>query len=90
LGELLGSMNLNQYSVSSAQPGLSVDRIVNLKIPHPPIQEQKAIANFLDRQTTKIDALITETKNSIALLKEHRTALISAAVTGKIDVREAA
>lgn len=64
--------------------------IANFYIAEPTLTEQTSIANFLDNQTTKIDALITETQNSIALLKEHRTALISAAVTGKIDVREAA
>lgn len=62
----------------------------NLPLTLPSIEEQTAIVNFLDLQTAKIDALITETQASIALLKEHRIALISAAVTGKIDVREAA
>ncbi|MCP5243790.1 MAG: hypothetical protein H6940_10230 [Burkholderiales bacterium] len=42
---------------------------------------------FLDSETTKIDELINEAKKAIELLKERRTALISAAVTGKIDVR---
>jgi type I restriction enzyme S subunit len=44
----------------------------------------------LDTETAKIDAIVKETQNSIELLKEHRTALISAAVTGKIDVRHLA
>jgi len=57
-------------------------------IPYPNKNEQKQIAIFLDKQTTKIDSLVKETKTSIELLKEHRTALISAAVTGKIDVRD--
>jgi type I restriction enzyme S subunit len=54
----------------------------------PDIQEQQKIAQFLDRETSKIDNLITKTRTSIDHLKEYRTALISAAVTGKIDVRE--
>jgi type I restriction enzyme S subunit len=54
----------------------------------PDIQEQQKIAQFLDRETGKIDNLITKTRTSIDHLKEYRTALISAAVTGKIDVRE--
>ena len=66
---------------------LTAEKLNELAIVVPDASEQTAIANFLDRQTTKIDALITETQKSIALLKEHRTALISAAVTGKIDVR---
>ncbi|MFN6274542.1 MAG: restriction endonuclease subunit S [Microcystis sp.] len=54
----------------------------------PDLQEQQKIAQFLDRETGKIDNLITKTRTSIDHLKEYRTALISAAVTGKIDVRE--
>jgi len=53
----------------------------------PTLGEQKEIVNFLDRETVRIKALITKAEESISLLKEHRTALISAAVTGKIDVR---
>ncbi|MDE2735397.1 MAG: hypothetical protein OXI72_13450 [Gemmatimonadota bacterium] len=56
----------------------------------PPLPEQRAIASFLDRETAKIDALIAKVQEAIDRLKELRTALISAAVTGKIDVREAA
>ncbi|MBD2544746.1 restriction endonuclease subunit S [Planktothricoides raciborskii] len=56
--------------------------------PIPPLSEQKAIADFLDQETAKIDTLIEKTKTSIEKLKEYRTALISAAVTGKIDIRE--
>lgn len=54
------------------------------KIPKP---EQRAIATFLDNETKKIDTLIEKSKQFIELLNERRTALISAAVTGKIDVR---
>jgi len=53
----------------------------------PPYDEQRAIAAFLDRETARIDALIEKIRKSIDLLREYRTALISAAVTGKIDVR---
>jgi type I restriction enzyme S subunit len=56
----------------------------------PPLEEQKQIASFLDAETSKIDTLIEKANQSIALLKERRSSLISAAVTGKIDVREAA
>jgi type I restriction enzyme, S subunit len=54
----------------------------------PPKQEQYLIAAFLDKETVKIDALIVKVQEAIEHLKEYRTALISAAVTGKIDVRE--
>jgi type I restriction enzyme, S subunit len=88
LGELLRAMNLNQYSVSAAQPGLSVEMISNLSIPQPPLQEQSTIATFLNRETGRIDTLTTKIRESLSKLREYRTALISAAVTGKIDVRE--
>ena len=55
----------------------------------PPISEQKAIATFLNSETAKIDALISRIRDGIEKLKEYSCALISAAVTGKIDVREA-
>lgn len=61
--------------------------VSNLQIPFPSKSEQTAIATFLDRETAKIDELIAEQEKLIALLKERRSALISAAVTGKIDVR---
>lgn len=56
----------------------------------PPISEMDAIASHLDRATTRIDTLITKTERSIELLREKRTALITAAVTGKLDLRPAA
>ncbi|MCB0102189.1 MAG: restriction endonuclease subunit S [Anaerolineales bacterium] len=80
-GELLRTMNLNQYSMSAAQPGLSVERIENLKIPVPPLPEQQAIADFLDRKTAQIDTLIAKKQRQIELLHEQRTALINHAVT---------
>ena len=81
LGELLYAMNLNQYSVSAAQPGLSVSQISSLKIPVPPAIEQTAIADFLDRETGRIDTLAAKKRRLVALLKEQRTALISCTVT---------
>jgi type I restriction enzyme S subunit len=57
-------------------------------IPLPPLPEQHAIATFLDTETSRLDLLTTEAQRAIDLLQERRTALISAAVTGQIDVRE--
>jgi len=54
----------------------------------PKVKEQIQIANYLDEKTKKIDTLIEKSKHSIELLKERRTALISAVVTGKVDVRD--
>ena len=56
----------------------------------PPLEEQAEIVTFLDRETANIDALITRVREAVVYLKEYRTALISAAVTGKIDVRDEA
>ncbi len=68
--------------------GINIRDLKRASIPVPPRAEQEAIATFLDRETAKIDALITKVHIAIDHLKELRTALISAAVTGKIDVRE--
>jgi len=54
----------------------------------PPLTEQRAVAAFLDRETAKIGTLLAKTHEAIDRLKEYRAALISAAVTGKIDVRD--
>ena len=56
----------------------------------PPLEEQKEIAVHLDHVTAKLDSLTSEAETSIALLQEHRSALITAVVTGKVDVREVA
>jgi len=52
-----------------------------------PLGEQRAIAEFLNNEIDKIDELIGKAEEGIPLMQERRTALISAAVTGKIDVR---
>jgi type I restriction enzyme, S subunit len=89
LGELLRAMNLNQYSVSAAQPGLAVDTVSALPIPVPPEPEQREIADYLDNETAKLDRMTEKVEAAIEKLREYRTALITAAVTGKIDVRKA-
>ena len=67
---------------------LRLEKLNELKLLLPNLREQQQIVNYLDEKTSKIDILIEKSKKSIELLKEKRTALISAAVTGKIDVRE--
>ena len=71
-----------------AIPHVSGWSIGHYRVILPPLKEQQAIADSLDRGTAKIDALIAKVGEAIERLKEYRTALISAAVTGKIDVRE--
>ncbi len=71
----------------TSQMNLSSGIISKIKVLLPPIREQLEIVGYLKQQTAKLDFLQTEAKNSVTLLQERRTALISAAVTGKIDVR---
>lgn len=71
----------------TSQMNLNADLVGKFKIIVPPVTEQYEIVKFLDDEKKGVDALEQETERSIELLKEHRTALISAAVTGKIDVR---
>lgn len=87
LGETLRAMNLNQYSQSAAQPGLSVEVIGRLKMPFPPESEQTAIADFLNTEDLKFNGMVKKINAAITRLVEYRTALITAATTGKIDVR---
>ncbi|WP_328366528.1 restriction endonuclease subunit S [Micromonospora zamorensis] len=61
--------------------------LADFKVAVPPIDEQQRIATYLDDQTAKIDMLIAEAERFIVLVRERRSALITAAVTGKIDVR---
>ncbi|NJD36498.1 MAG: restriction endonuclease subunit S [Betaproteobacteria bacterium] len=67
---------------------ITCGQIGNLRIPLPSLAEQRAISAFLDIETAKFDTLTAEAQHAIDLLQERRTALISAAVTGQIDVRE--
>ncbi|XXG30221.1 MAG: restriction endonuclease subunit S [Ferrovum myxofaciens] len=69
------------------QQNIGMRVIENLSVTIPSIKEQTFISAFLDHETARIDALTAEAARGIVLLKERRSALISAAVTGKIDVR---
>jgi type I restriction enzyme, S subunit len=69
---------------------LNLGTLAKTPIPLPSMQEQRRIAAYLDEQTAKIDMLIAETERFIELARERRAALITAAVTGQIDVREMA
>ncbi|TMM45826.1 restriction endonuclease subunit S [Qipengyuania marisflavi] len=69
---------------------LNYDDVKRMPILLPTRDEQIDIINILDRETVRIDSLVQKVTSSIELLREHRTALITAAVTGKIDVRNAA
>lgn len=90
---LRSGFSLFQFGVTEIGATITGVNIRDLKrtlLTVPPNREQRAIAAFLDRETATIDALIAKIRQAIDHLKEFRSALISAAVTGKIDVREAA
>jgi len=74
-------------AVKSAVPGVDRNDIHPTKSGIPPRLEQAAIANYLDVETNKIDRMVAKIEQAIERLQEYRTALITAAVTGKIDVR---
>ncbi|MDL1896201.1 restriction endonuclease subunit S [Anaerolineae bacterium CFX7] len=69
---------------------VSGEKYSNLFVPLPSRLEQKEVVEYLDRETEKIDALVAKIRDGIARLREYRGALIAAAVTGKIDVRDPA
>lgn len=87
LSELLRAMNLNQYSIAAAQPGLAVERILMLHAPVPPVEDQKRIGDEVERVRASTDHFIVRASDQIAKLREYRQTLISAAVTGQLDVR---
>ncbi len=89
LAAVLRMRNLNELADKTAQPLITGTRIRAEYVPKPPFAEQRAIADFLDRETSKIDRLASKVEEAIARLQEYRAALITAAVTGKIDVRAA-
>ena len=71
-----------------SREGLNFEQLSLFKVTLPSLEEQSAIISYLDRTVSQIDRIIVKTEKQIQFLQEYRTALISAAVTGKIDVRE--
>jgi type I restriction enzyme S subunit len=69
---------------------LNADMVARLRIPLPPVADQLEIVEFIERRSDTIDALIAKANGMIDTMREYRSALISDAVTGKIDVRGAA
>lgn len=72
------------------QPNLNTDIVKNIGFAVPPLEEQKAIVMSIQLQTARFNDLINAAQQGVAFLHERRTALISAAVTGQIDVRSIA
>ena len=78
---LLQTLQLDKGTDEAAVPGLSRDAAYSLDVRIPPPAEQRAIANYLDRETARLDALVAEKERLLRLLEEKRHAMITGAVT---------
>ena len=86
--EVIENIDVTPLVSGSAQPKLTAENLYSLKIAFPKVIEDRTeIQDFINTQKTKYENLITKAQQQIEFLQERRTALISAAVTGKIDVR---
>ena len=81
---------LSGIFIQSTIQNVNAERYSNLILPLPPLPEQTALVDYLDKATTGIDAAINRARRQIELLREYRTRLIADVVTGKLDVRDAA
>lgn len=79
---------IREYGRGGNQAAINCQLVSDFRIPLPPVEEQTIIAAYLDEKNAQIDQTIARTERQIALLQEYRAALISMAVTGKIDVCE--
>jgi type I restriction enzyme S subunit len=85
----VGRDQIEIVQYGAAQKQFNISHALDFEFPFPPLSEQVAIAAFLDVEIEKLDALIGKVEAAIERLQEYRLALITAAVTGKIDVRKA-
>ena len=79
--------HLDSYTFGATIKTIGMGDVKSLMTPVPPSGEQLSIAAFITKELTVLDKLVDEVAKSIDLLRERRSALISAAVTGQIDVR---
>lgn len=85
---LINYQNIRNLSGGDLRDGLNLELIADIECPMPPLEEQEKISFFIEKEIFIINQLNDKTNQVIDLLKERRTTLISAAVTGKIDVRD--
>lgn len=88
LSRYLKSNQIDLEKMRAAQPHLNAEELGSCFVLLPPPIEQESIVAFLDHSTKRVDGVISKTLLSIDLLKERRSALITAAVNGQIDLRE--
>ena len=87
LASALNGVDYSWYIAGATRDKLTQSDMRSIPVQLPPLHEQHAISSYLERETRKLDALASTAGEVVEMLKEYRTALISAAVTGKIDVR---
>jgi type I restriction enzyme S subunit len=85
--ERLNSISYEPFVSGSAQPKLTIDSLGSIEFATPDAQEQVKIAKYIEDQDARLSPVVSRVRDGIARLQEYRTALISAAVTGQIDVR---
>lgn len=83
----LKSLNLNKLANQNTQPLITGTMIKDQNIAIPPLHEQSEIVEFVTQEEQKLNLLVAKAEQAIVLMQERRTALIAAAVTGKIDLR---
>lgn len=82
------NLRTDSESAGSTKGAITCDQLSRFAIPLPPLNEQSAIAQHVDSEAARFSKLGSDSRQAISLLKERRSALIAAAVTGKIDVRD--
>ena len=78
---------LLSIQTGALHPHLNCGHVRTIQMPVPPVEEQQAILQYISAATRKLDAIASATERSMSLLKERRAALITAAVTGQVDIR---
>lgn len=86
LTALRNSTFLTTIAATATFAHLTREKLVGMRFPLPPITEQRRIVDFIDREISRSGAVISKALSAIAVVKEHRSALITAAVTGQCDV----
>ena len=83
----IASLQFTHCAQGVTRYGMTYSGIRSVRLPIPPLTEQRAIAAYLDRETAKIDRATNFVRQESSLLREYRTSLISDLVTGKVDIR---
>ena len=86
LAYVMEAADYTLFITGSAQPKLSQANLNCVKLPIPPLEEQKAIVDYLSKRTSKIDEAIKESNNMISLLQERKQIIINEVVTGKVKM----